>query len=197
MASGATDNFPLEERRNDAFLKTGLEGMLRKLLIFANTRIVAISQSKYMQDAGFAAGLRNSRRPRGMSGPIRIVTGRLFRAVGQRFSARAGGSREGTVRIQINKAGTSARLTKTVSTPYAGVHEFGYSGSVQVPEHHRVISVAFGRPIATRRIRVSAHNRRMRIKKRPYLGPALEEAADPVSREGARLLVQTLQQPIT
>lgn len=195
MASGVRDNFDEEERLNDLFLGGGLERMLRRLLTFANTRIVAISQSKYMQDAGFAAGLRGARRPRGMSGPIRIVTGRLFRGVGMRFSARAGGSREGSVRIEINKKGTAAKLIKTVSTPYAAVHEEGYSGTVRVPEHERTITQAFGRPVATRRVRVRAHDRTMHIKKRPYLGPALEEAVPSIQAEGARELVATIKNP--
>lgn len=191
--SGIRDNFDEELRLNHAFLETGLESFLRDLLIFANTRIIAVSNSKYMQDAGFGAGPR----PPGMSGPIRIVTGRLFRGVAQRFSARAGGSREGRVSIKIGGGGRLARLIKEVFTPYAGVHEDGFEGTVTVPEHYRTITQAFGRPIASRRVRVRRHDRRMSIKARPYLGPALEDVLPEVEIEGGKRIARLLLQPAT
>lgn len=59
--------------------------------------------------------------------------------------------------------------------PYAAVHEFGFRGMVTVRAHQRVTSMAFGRPIPTVSVPVAAHSRRVNIRKRPYLAPAIKK----------------------
>ena len=54
---------------------------------------------------------------------------------------------------------------------YAGVHEFGFSGTVTVPAHTR--SVAFGKP--TKPYTVGPYSRRMNIPARPFVKPTLQE----------------------
>ena len=54
---------------------------------------------------------------------------------------------------------------------YAGVHEFGYSGTVTVPAHTR--SGAFGKP--TKPYTVGPYSRRMNIPARPFVKPTLRD----------------------
>ena len=58
--------------------------------------------------------------------------------------------------------------------PYAAAHEFGFNGPVTVRNHQRLIHQAFGRPIEARMVDVSAHQRMMRVRARPYLNPAVK-----------------------
>lgn len=59
--------------------------------------------------------------------------------------------------------------------PYAALWEFGYHGPVAVRSHNRLMTTAFGRPIAPTIVRVSNHIRNVNIDKRPYLLPAFEQ----------------------
>lgn len=54
---------------------------------------------------------------------------------------------------------------------YAGVHEFGFKGVVNIPAHDRRI----GKGMKQRSVLVRAHTRRMNIPARPVLTPAIEE----------------------
>lgn len=88
-----------------------------------------------------------------------IDTGRLLNSIRHEFF------KEGAVEgVRIG----------SFNVPYAAVHEFGYRGIQQVPGHARTITQAFGRPIDPRRIDVGAHSRRMNIRARPYLRPAIK-----------------------
>lgn len=58
---------------------------------------------------------------------------------------------------------------------YAAAHEYGFHGSVEVKEHERRISMAFGKPITPRTITVGAHPMRMNLPERSYLRSALQE----------------------
>ena len=53
---------------------------------------------------------------------------------------------------------------------YAAAHQFGFSGTVTVPEHIRMVRQAFGRrlpqPVAAR---VRQHSRRLRLPARPFV----------------------------
>jgi len=83
-----------------------------------------------------------------------------------RLAARYAALREsGIVGVRVGSFGV----------PYAAVHEFGFKGVVTVPNHKRTITRAFGRPISAKTVSVRQHSRRMNIKKRSYLGPALEQ----------------------
>jgi hypothetical protein len=58
--------------------------------------------------------------------------------------------------------------------PYAAAHEFGFNGPVSVRSHQRLIKQAFGKPIEPKLINVTAHQRMMRVRERPYLRPAVK-----------------------
>lgn len=83
-----------------------------------------------------------------------------------RLAARYAALREsGVVGVRVGSFGV----------PYAAVHEFGFKGVVNVPSHKRTITRAFGRPIRPQTVSVRQHSKRMNIRKRSYLGPALEQ----------------------
>lgn len=55
--------------------------------------------------------------------------------------------------------------------PYAGVHQDGFSGAVNVPAHTRLIEQAFGKALAYPVYQnVSAHTRHLDMPQREYLG---------------------------
>lgn len=66
---------------------------------------------------------------------------------------------------------------------YGRAHEFGFSGTVTVPEHLRTIRQVFGRPITPREVLVSAHPRSLRLPERSFLRSALSEMAPDIRRE--------------
>jgi phage gpG-like protein len=85
-------------------------------------------------------------------------------------------SRTGTLRrsIGVDRSRLPASIAIGTHLGYGTVHEQGWSGTQRVPSHTR--TVAFGRKVAP--YRVDAYLRRMNIPARPYLSPALEDAAD-------------------
>ena len=66
---------------------------------------------------------------------------------------------------------------------YAAAHEYGFSGSVDVREHTRHITQAFGRPITPTDVTVRAHAMRMNLPERSYLRSALAEYQPTVESE--------------
>lgn len=56
------------------------------------------------------------------------------------------------------------------SSKNAHVHQFGFAGTVQIPEHVRTINQAFGIPIPEKAVKVRAHSANMNIPKRAFLG---------------------------
>lgn len=58
---------------------------------------------------------------------------------------------------------------------YAGVHEYGFQGTVNVRAHKRRISKAWGKPISTRDIIINSFKRNMNMHERSYMRTALRE----------------------
>lgn len=72
---------------------------------------------------------------------------------------------------------------------YGAFHEFGYSGTFNVPEHWRFTRYAFGRPLSKSiRYKVSAHSRRVVYKKRSFLESALREKDNEILQIFDRIL---------
>jgi phage gpG-like protein len=68
-----------------------------------------------------------------------------------------------------------------VNTPYAAIHEYGFQGVVNVREHLRTITQAFGKPIAPREIAVRAHPMSMNLPERSYLRSTLAANAPAIA----------------
>lgn len=61
---------------------------------------------------------------------------------------------------------------------YAAINEFGFDGVQDVRQHERTISQAFGRRIPPVTVTVTAHERRVVRKARPFMGPAADLAQE-------------------
>lgn len=80
-----------------------------------------------------------------------------------------------SIQFFVEQSNTSAILrVGSYGVPYAAVHEFGFKGNVTVRAHPRHISKVFGRNVAPHETNVRSYSRRMNIKERPYLRPAVE-----------------------
>jgi len=78
-----------------------------------------------------------------------------------------------SIKHEIEAVGNDIRvIVGSFAVPYARVHEFGSTDKVEIPDHDRTITQAFGQQIAPLVVRVRAHKREMNIKARPYLRPA-------------------------
>jgi phage gpG-like protein len=96
--------------------------------------------------------------------------------------------RTGVLRSSIN-IGNTPYVTATgvmgqwgTNVRYAGVHEFGFRGTVSVRAHLRQVTQVFGRPIsATQHVR--AHSRRMNLPERSFLRSALKEMQPRIETE--------------
>ena len=87
-----------------------------------------------------------------------IDTGRLFNSIRYEF---------------FQERNVQGVRVGSFGVPYAAVHEFGFQGSVSIRAHKRLMTKVFGRTVDPRNVQVSAHNRFMRIKEKPYLRPAV------------------------
>lgn len=61
---------------------------------------------------------------------------------------------------------------------YAAINEFGFDGVQSVRQHERTVSQAFGQRIAPVTVTVTAHERRVVRKAKPFMGPAADLAEE-------------------
>jgi phage gpG-like protein len=99
---------------------------------------------------------------------LKVQTGRLRSSVQTRVFPR-GKDWQGIV-------GTNVR--------YGRAHEFGFRGTVTIPEHTRRITQAFGRRIRSGpvNVRVRSHTMRLHLRERPWLRTALAESRADIAR---------------
>ena len=102
----------------------------------------------------------------------------FFGRIGQSIAARANAKAKQVLKVWTGDLSTSNQfeansdsLVVLNTMSYAGVHEFGYSGTVTVPAHTR--TQAFGRP--TKPFTVGPYSRRMNIRPRPFVKPTLND----------------------
>lgn len=62
-----------------------------------------------------------------------------------------------------------------VGMEYGAIHQLGFSGSVNIPAHERVITQAFGMPIQPTTVKVKAHTRMLTIVERAFLARNVDE----------------------
>lgn len=105
---------------------------------------------------------------------LHVRTGRLRRSIHSEMSS--------TPEEIIGIVGTDVA--------YARVHEFGFTGEVNVRQHLRTIKQAFGRSIEPTQILVGAHGRHVSLPERSFLRSALQEM-EPEILAGIRRAVVT------
>lgn len=105
-----------------------------------------------------------------------LLTGKVKK---EKLSGQVLKNRTGTLRRSINYKVFSEphRIYGIVGTnkEYGAAHEYGFHGVVNVREHLRMFTKAFGRSIVPRQITVSAHNRQANLPERSFLRSTLKE----------------------
>lgn len=124
----------------------------------ARVRISGKSTTGYMVEGRGSAGTPNQ--AVGI-GTLRRVSGRLARSI-----VGASGSDGNESVFELTLSSDRAEIEIGTTTPYAGVHEFGFNGAVNVRAHSR--------RVAGGSVNVGAFVRNMRMPARPYLAPAIE-----------------------
>ncbi|MGN6383653.1 MAG: hypothetical protein ACTHMK_13705 [Dyella sp.] len=113
----------------------------------------------------------------------------------QKLSGQVLNRRTGRLRNSINSlvqegpGSVSAQVGTGVS--YAKIHEYGFQGTVQVPAHTRMQTMAFGHPMQARLVNVRAHPMRVNLPERSFLRSSLREKA-PEAIERIRVAVREL-----
>jgi phage gpG-like protein len=110
--------------------------------------------------SSLAIGLQREVKTNKLSGGVlKVKTGTLRRSIDQ------------VVKV------TDTSVTGEVSTNvrYGKVHEYGFSGAVNIGAHTRKISQAFGRPIAPQVINVGPYVRHVQLPERSFLRSALRD----------------------
>jgi len=90
---------------------------------------------------------------------LRVRTGRLRRSIHPEWDFRQGYS----------------GATVGTNVEYAAIHEYGFSGSVQVKSFQREMTKAFGKPISPTQVTVRAHTRNINMAERSFLRSTLRE----------------------
>jgi phage gpG-like protein len=100
---------------------------------------------------------------------------------GQILAARSD-SLKSSIDLEIDQSGDEVSATVSSDSVYAHVHEYGFSGTLNVRASLRRITEAFGRPISQKTINVRAYRRRMELPERSFMRSALEDM-DPAIRD--------------
>lgn len=114
----------------------------------------------------------------------------LQRRVMQKLSGDVLNVKTGRLRRSIDQVvlRDDAQIVGVVSTnvKYARVHEYGFSGTVNVRDHLRQVKQAFGRPIAARAVMVTAHTRKANVPEKSFLRSALADMKPQIIEEMRR-----------
>lgn len=97
----------------------------------------------------------------------------------QKLSGQVLNRRTGRLRNSINSKvedRTTAVASRTgTGVWYGKVHEYGFQGTVDVPAHERMQTMAFGRPMTPRKVLVRAHPMRVNLPEKSFLRSSLRE----------------------
>jgi phage gpG-like protein len=110
---------------------------------------------------------------------------------GQMLAERSG-SLKSSIDLRVDQKAAVVTATVFTDSAYAGAHEYGFAGTVNVRESLRRVAEAFGRPISGKIINVRAHSRRMDLPERSFLRSALEDMAPAIRDEVETSLRETV-----
>ena len=110
--------------------------------------------------------------------------------------ARSGRLRDSLRIVTANDGGGMVSATVAADAPYAAAQEYGFTGTVDVRAHLRLINEAFGRSLrrGTEAVAVRAYPMRMNLPARAYLRSALASQADTVHAELAQAVAQAIRE---
>lgn len=110
---------------------------------------------------------------------------------GQMLAERSG-SLKSSIDLRVDQNAAVVTATVFTDSAYAGAHEYGFAGTVNVRASLRRVTEAFGRPISGKIINVRAHSRRMDLPERSFLRSALEDMAPAIRDEVETSLRETV-----
>jgi len=145
---------PEELARRMEVIRRDMPLFLLQFADIARARIAAAAVSKYMIQG--KVRMDTAVDPRRLT----IRTGRLARSI-------TGQNRQ-EQHYERRVQGNILEIIMGSLTPYAGVHERGFTGAVNVREHRRMGHT------------VRAHTRQMNIRERPYLQPAVNDQSQEI-----------------
>jgi phage gpG-like protein len=131
--------------------------------LIANLREMSASSRQRVASTVHALGLETLARVKAdyLSGQaLKVRTGRLRRSINEKFTE------------------SGATFTSSVGTnvSYGRFWELGFHGLEEVKQHMRMITMAWGKPVANpHEVTVRAHQRKVNQAPRPFLQPALEQ----------------------
>lgn len=87
-----------------------------------------------------------------------------------------------SIRYTIRRVNRGHEITVgSFNVPYAAIHEFGFKGVVAVRAHKRLQTYAFGNKLEPPvNVNISAHDRSVNVKARPYIIPGAKNAQSDV-----------------
>ncbi len=186
-------------RRTLRFIGDGIaDDVFRPLARYAAVRTGASAKSRYMREGKGETGPNTT-------GTLRIKSAELIRSV-TLLRGREGQAGKGFINVSVTKKGRYGfELTQDHGTTvaYARAHEEGLDKTVQVKRHTRRskaddvikdVSRTGKKSYLSQGIGyVAPHSRKMKIRKRPYLGPALRDQRKPIVQRGRKLLREHVQ----
>ncbi len=109
-----------------------------------------------------------------------VIAGKLS---GQVLKVRTGRLRRSVDQVVVRQ-GTSITGIVSTNVSYARAHEYGFNGTVNVKEHLRTITQAFGQPLKSPvTSTVHAHAMHMNIPEASFLRSALEDMTQQIRDE--------------
>jgi phage gpG-like protein len=182
----------LKDAVRTRLLRTIVE-TVEDLLRQGSSRIGAIATSRYMRDAGKAAGRGDTTLGPNRTDTLRIVTGRLEASLRGDDTDRA--APESISRVDV--IDETVRLIKGTSVEYAKVHEEGFRGTVDVRSHRRTMQQGFGPDtLYPMEVVVGRHTRQMDIPARPFLGPAVEDYMQELRQQAPADIRQAIREAL-
>jgi hypothetical protein len=181
----------IAERIGDADLTSAARKVLRQ----AAVKIGASATTKFMRTGGTGVSLGN---PQSGAGTLRRQSGTLARSlIGARSAGAASALRGGPDSVfDLSPTSKGIQLTYGSRVDYAAVHEYGFSGPVQVGAHRRTMTTGFGPESAyPMDVTVRAHTRQMDIPARPYLQPALVDTVGDIQEITQDTIIDALFGP--
>ena len=102
---------------------------------------------------------------------------------GQVLKNRTGKLRRSITFVETDTSTDSTGGTVGTNTEYAAVHEYGFSGTVTVKEHLRMMTMAWGRSVTPREITVRSHPMKMNMPEKSFLRSSLKDNAGMIKDE--------------
>lgn len=104
--------------------------------------------------------------------------------------------RTGTLRRSINAdvkdSGWAIHGIVGTNVHYGRIHEFGFTGAVEIKEHLRMVKQAWGKPLKNpHKVSVKAHSRTIKLPERSFLRSALKDMAPDVRKELESAIAKT------